>query len=262
MSTGTSLPVLLIVDDEPDLREILCAELSFRGYKTIQKSGGFEAIAFLRKHKVDAVLTDLRMDGGSGIDLIQFLREEMPAPPPVIVISALADTAGPELRALGARAVFSKPFAIEALAQAVYDVINPAKGKTGRKHKRFPISFHVEIQTSSDSAPRAGRVLNISHGGVFVALSDFSPSVGDTIHFSIEVPLAAERVRLQGSGIIRWIQAQRDHELPSGFGIEFLPLEPDSAEILNQLLKAQQIALTTAREEEEARPQPAPQNRN
>jgi CheY-like chemotaxis protein len=236
MTQNKTQPVLLIVDDEPELRDILATEFNFRGYRTIQKGSGTEAIELLKLHRVDAIVTDLRMKDGNGLDILRFVKAHVKSPPPVIVLSALLELPEPELRDLGAHAVFLKPFAIESLCSAVTAALSPDRGREGRRHRRIPVSLAVEVQVSSDEPRSQARVLNVSEGGMFIAPNSFAPSIGDEIHFCVEIPFRPI-LKMEGSGIVRWVQPDRKSQLPSGFGIEFLPMKHFSDEVLKRLLK-------------------------
>jgi len=72
---------ILIVDDEPMIREWfrMTVEKSGGGYRIVgEQSNGLDALEFCRTHSVDLVVTDIKMPGMSGIELIKELKEEMP----------------------------------------------------------------------------------------------------------------------------------------------------------------------------------------
>jgi DNA-binding response OmpR family regulator len=62
---------VLIVDDSEDTRDIIMRTLSDRGYRLFCASGVGEAVEFLDTELVDIVITDLKMGGSSGIDLVK-----------------------------------------------------------------------------------------------------------------------------------------------------------------------------------------------
>ena len=78
---------ILVVDDEPLQRNILKTILSGEGYETYSASSAEEAIKLVKSFKPDVVLTDLKMDGMDGIDLLDKLKQgkTMPA---VIIMTA------------------------------------------------------------------------------------------------------------------------------------------------------------------------------
>jgi two-component system response regulator PilR (NtrC family) len=106
---------LLVVDDEPSMREFLEIMLSQDGYEVITSASGEEGFKIYRKETPDLVLTDVKMPGMSGLDLIREIHSLDPAVP-IIAITAYA-SADDALRAVreGAYDYLSKPFQIEDL---------------------------------------------------------------------------------------------------------------------------------------------------
>ena len=72
---------ILIVDDEKGLREVLSIMLKRAGYVVTEASDGEEAIGHLGKEIFDLVITDLRMPGPSGLDLLEAVRGLAPDVP-------------------------------------------------------------------------------------------------------------------------------------------------------------------------------------
>jgi DNA-binding response OmpR family regulator len=67
---------VLIVDDEPNLRKILSAQLSRDGYDVLTAEDGEKGLAALREHHIDLVITDLKMPKVDGMTLLrEALRE-------------------------------------------------------------------------------------------------------------------------------------------------------------------------------------------
>ena len=72
---------VLIVDDEPNLRKILSAQLSRDGYDVLTAEDGEKGLAALREHHIDLVITDLKMPKIDGMTLLrEALREELSGP--------------------------------------------------------------------------------------------------------------------------------------------------------------------------------------
>ncbi|HXV20707.1 MAG TPA: sigma-54 dependent transcriptional regulator, partial [Desulfuromonadales bacterium] len=80
-------PVVLVVDDEPLQRQIMKTILDAEGYETHTAGGGREALSIMGKLPPDVVLTDLKMEGMDGIELLESLPESI-VPPAVIIITA------------------------------------------------------------------------------------------------------------------------------------------------------------------------------
>lgn len=69
-------PRVLVVDDEPEIRQAEAQVLADLGYEVLQASNGIEALASARQHQPDLVLLDIRMPGASGIDVCKQLRSD------------------------------------------------------------------------------------------------------------------------------------------------------------------------------------------
>src|SRR5512136_135278 len=69
---------ILIVDDEKGQREILSAILQKEGYRIVDVSGGREALDRLKTEEFDLILTDLKMQGMSGMELLENVLAQEP----------------------------------------------------------------------------------------------------------------------------------------------------------------------------------------
>ncbi len=109
MSTD-KLHSVLIVDDDSAMRSTLCSMLEEENIESIPVSSAEEAMEFLRGRDVTAIISDIRMPGKSGIELLGEIRELRPSTP-VILMTAFGriDTAVEAMR-LGAFHYITKPF--------------------------------------------------------------------------------------------------------------------------------------------------------
>ena len=78
---------LLVVDDEPDIREILQVNLEAAGYKVITAPSAEEAMALL-DDTVSLILLDVMLGGMSGFAMVRKLRQELHNPVPIIFLTA------------------------------------------------------------------------------------------------------------------------------------------------------------------------------
>src|SRR5260370_5183438 len=101
---------VLIVDDEPNLRKILSAQLSRDGYDVLTAEDGEQGLAVLREHHIDLVVTDLKMPKVDGMTLLrEALRESPDLPIVMITAHGTVDTAVEALK-LGPFDYLTKPF--------------------------------------------------------------------------------------------------------------------------------------------------------
>src|SRR5215207_4566307 len=106
---------ILVVDDEPSVRDVLTALLEDEGYLVRTAGNGREALATLRTWQPALILLDLMMPGMDGLAFraaqrVEGLRLEVPT----VVLSAARD-ATTQAAQIGAVAVIPKPFDVEAL---------------------------------------------------------------------------------------------------------------------------------------------------
>ena len=66
---------ILVVDNSPSIRELVCETLSEMGHQTFQAKDGLQALAEVERRRFDAVITDYHMPGMDGIELIGKLRQ-------------------------------------------------------------------------------------------------------------------------------------------------------------------------------------------
>lgn len=111
---------VLVVEDDQDVRTIICLILSEAGYNIYEAGNGLEALEALKKRRYDAVLTDYHMPKMDGLELLD-LVQAMWRTTPVIVASSdrlLSERAADSLLA-PAYAVLAKPFETTRLLEAV-----------------------------------------------------------------------------------------------------------------------------------------------
>jgi two-component system response regulator AtoC len=101
---------ILVVDDEPNLRRVLSAQLSRDGYDVLTAEDGEQGLEMLRDHHIDLVITDLKMPRRDGMELLRAALE-LDAELPVVMITAhgTVDTAVEALKT-GAFDYVTKPF--------------------------------------------------------------------------------------------------------------------------------------------------------
>lgn len=114
-----SLGKVLIVDDEPEVRQVLQEFLSGRGYDVLVAGSGLEALSMLGVDQPDLVLLDVMMPGMDGVETLRRIVA-LQQPVPVIMVTANADIATTsKLLAMGAVDYIPKPFDLDYLDQAV-----------------------------------------------------------------------------------------------------------------------------------------------
>ena len=104
---------ILVVDDDPDVRQIVSEYLEYRGYGVLQASDGAEALAIIEDHPdLRLIISDVRMRQMSGLELAERVAASHPAIR-VILISGYF-----QAQAIGPR-FLKKPFSMQQLDSAV-----------------------------------------------------------------------------------------------------------------------------------------------
>ncbi len=114
---------ILIVDDEEDICDQLESEFQ-QEFFVKKANSGDEAIKYLTTDKFDAVLTDLRMPGKSGLEVASFARKMNPDVKLVIMSGHIGSSFPPELEALQPFEYFEKPFkSLKIMTETVIDFV-------------------------------------------------------------------------------------------------------------------------------------------
>ena len=111
-------PRVVLVDDDEDILDVLNIIFTEDGFRTVPCATHEEAIDALRAQQADLLVTDLRLAGSDGLDLIRFAQSLSPQPPNVILLTAVrlasAEATLSALQTVGAQVV-NKPFDIDQL---------------------------------------------------------------------------------------------------------------------------------------------------
>src|SRR5690554_4420994 len=118
--------LILVVEDEPLIRENLAEYLRQQEYQCETAGSGKEALQKLRKQSFDLVITDIRMPGFTGVELLREISHSYPDTA-VIMITAVADlqTAVQSMKQ-GAYDYITKPFDLEKVMESVRSTLHTA----------------------------------------------------------------------------------------------------------------------------------------
>ncbi|MBI5768978.1 MAG: PAS domain S-box protein [Verrucomicrobia bacterium] len=113
--------LILVVDDEPNIREATRVVLERQGYRVVIASRGDEALALfrLRGDEIKVALTDVMMPVMNGVTLIQEIRKLRPGTPIIVTTGMASDAKHAEIEQLSVAAVLAKPCGATELLEAV-----------------------------------------------------------------------------------------------------------------------------------------------
>jgi DNA-binding response OmpR family regulator len=150
---------VLVVDDEPTIRDVVVRYLEREGYRTLEAADGDAARAILRGHAPSLVILDLMLPGTDGLTLCRWIRSESSVP--VIMLTARGEEAdrivGLEL---GADDYVTKPFSPRELVARVRSVLRRADPEATAAER---LSFgDLVLDAAAREARKRDRVLRLT----------------------------------------------------------------------------------------------------
>jgi CheY-like chemotaxis protein len=123
----TTLRKVLVVDDDPVVRKSFDRVLSGKGYAVITAESGEEALRKLAEEKYDAVYTDIRMPGMSGLEVAERVKAGKPWTPVVIITGYGTEAAEARAKAAGVTSFLHKPLSPEVIENSARAVLSEAE---------------------------------------------------------------------------------------------------------------------------------------
>ena len=153
------MTTVLVVDDEPTIREIVVGYLEREGYRTLQAADGDRARELLEQEPADLVVLDLMLPGTDGFELCRWIRSRSRLP--VIMLTARGEESdrivGLEL---GADDYVTKPFSPRELATRVKTVLRRA-GSSPPPRERISVGPLV-VDAATREARRDGEAVGLT----------------------------------------------------------------------------------------------------
>jgi len=103
-------PTVLLVDDEPRILSALKRTLRREGYTLRTAGSAAEAAELITRDGVDLVLSDHKMPGGNGLELLREVATQTPGTARILITGWPEAVAPAEIRAIGLHAVLPKPW--------------------------------------------------------------------------------------------------------------------------------------------------------
>lgn len=109
---------VLVIDDDPSIRQVVGYALSDEGYQVAMVSDGLAALEAVGRQQPDVILLDMKMAGMDGWEFVKLYRARYDHTAPIIVLTAAQDAAQ-RAADVGADGYLSKPFELDALVEYV-----------------------------------------------------------------------------------------------------------------------------------------------
>jgi CheY-like chemotaxis protein len=217
---------LLVVDDESDLRDIVASELEFLGAEVHQAENIVAAQKLINQHHIDLIISDIRMPGGTGIDLLNIVKAKNESAP-MILITGFADITTEDAFDKGAEALVNKPFKLDDLIKLVVRYTSPIS-------ERFKEIVPAEkvIHPSPDD-------VHFGRGGLAIAVDTKGKriDVGEAVKFDFNY----NDHKFAGEGICRWLRVPEQGTGKAIMGLEFMKLDDQSLKNFDMMVAGKKV---------------------
>jgi CheY-like chemotaxis protein len=196
---------LLLVEDEPFLREIMSAWLERAVGGLVSAENGREALEILRANKIDLIISDVRMPVMNGIEMLKQLNQS-PAPRPgLIFVSGFSDLTLRDAYAMGAEAILEKPIKREELLEIAQTSL-VGLDELWQRHPGATRDKQLKIGFPSLEAALRRKRIAFGRRGFCITLP-CAPREGP-LQFAIK--FRDEGIVLSGLGVVRWVASEED----------------------------------------------------
>lgn len=149
--TSLSKGKILVVDDDRLVLATVTHGLVQAGFEVIDADNGDDAILLARQHRPDLALLDIRMEGKSGFDVADYLRESLGTP--FMFLSAFADAATvARVKELGAVAYLVKPLDIAQIVPTVEAAVAAVRARRERE-SHAPVARPLPTAQATGATP-------------------------------------------------------------------------------------------------------------
>jgi len=163
MPDAMKLHTVLVVDDEDRLRRALQKTLGQQeGCRTLSAASGEEAVAAMKRERVDLVITDLVMPGMGGLELVRQAKSQSPNLKAIIITAYGSPHSEAEAEDLGVDSYLAKPFDLVQLKSKVNELLQtcePSENTLGSSCTESCLP--VESRLLCACCSRAGRVVGV-----------------------------------------------------------------------------------------------------
>ena len=113
------MATILVIDDEPGIRDLLDTLLSRKGYDVVLADSGQKGLEIFRRARPDVIVLDLKMPGMNGVTVLQQIRSLNPTQPVIVLTGAATPESEQQVRALGVTEYVEKEFSLHLLGDAL-----------------------------------------------------------------------------------------------------------------------------------------------
>jgi len=151
---------ILIVDDDQSLRQALSVLLKRKGYEVSVAANGREALETLRSESLDVVITDLKMDEMSGLELLKGIKSNFPEVEVILLTAFGSISNAVEAMKLEAFDYVTKPFKNDELLIVVSKALERRKLVSEVKYLREVLDYRYNFGTIIGQSPAIKKVID------------------------------------------------------------------------------------------------------
>jgi len=129
---------VLVIDDEPGIRDLLDTLLSRKGYDVVLADSGQKGLEVFRRARADVVVLDLKMPGMDGLTVLQQIRHLHPTQPVIILTGAGNPESEQRVRELGVTEYVEKQFSLHLLGDALKRLLKTPDQVPSRTSSHVP----------------------------------------------------------------------------------------------------------------------------
>jgi two-component system, OmpR family, response regulator len=155
-------PRLLVVEDEPNLLEVLAGSFRYAGFDAVTAATGQEALTQARRNRPDAVVLDVMLPDMDGFEVLRRLRASAPDPVPVLFLTA-RDATEDKVRGLtiGGDDYITKPFSLDEVIARIHAVLRRQHGPGPAPAARLTFA-DLELDPETYEVWRSGERIALS----------------------------------------------------------------------------------------------------
>lgn len=226
-----ALKSILVVDDEPLIREILQRQLKKEGFVVASCENGKEALASFKESEPSIILSDIRMPNGDGMFLLDEIMK-IKTDFPFLLMTGFTDVPSYDVYHKGASALIKKPFDLDAIVEKVKANLVPNKQRWAEEFSGAKADLKLDFE-SLDGAIK-DKSLSWGRGG-FSFSKNLPLHAGDEVEFTLNFE-SGDVSQIKGLGVIRW---NLDSEIKGHqkVGIEISGLESASLDLVLKLVE-------------------------
>ncbi|MEY9843176.1 response regulator transcription factor [Streptacidiphilus sp. MAP5-3] len=152
---------LLVVDDEPNIRELLSASLRFAGFRVASAASGAEAVAHVQQARPDLVVLDVMLPDVDGFSLVRRLRDDSDRDKIPVIFLTAKDGVDDKINGLtaGGDDYVTKPFSLEELIARIRAILRRTGGPA--EDGRLVVA-DLELDPIGHQVTRGGRQVSLS----------------------------------------------------------------------------------------------------